>query len=267
VLFVAGLAGLAGPSGAVGGAAQAADSTPPPPPPSSVAARGRLWVRPVLSLALPGAGQLAAHQDRAAVYLAAELYTLARVLQLNHEGNTAGDRFRDLAFDVARRAFTTARRDTVFEYYETMERFTESGEFDRDPEPALAPETDPTTFNGSVWLLARRTFWADPNAPPDPSSPAYAAALQFYQQHAVGPAFRWSWRNAAAQQQVFRETIGKSDHAFRSAQSHLGVLLANHVVSAVDALISSRLSALAGRHATLHTVIGPTTVLGLSLAF
>src|SRR5205809_4085963 len=136
--------------------AQAADSTPPPLP----TARGRFWVRPLLSLAVPGAGQLAAHQDRGAVYLAVELYTLARVLQLNHDGNTAGGRFRDLAFDVARRGFTAVRRDTVFEYYEMMERFTESGEFDRDPGPALAPESDPTTFNGSVWLLARRTFWA-----------------------------------------------------------------------------------------------------------
>jgi len=224
-------------------------------------------VRPLLSLAVPGAGQLAAHQDRGAVYLAVELYTLARVLQLNHDGNAAGGRFRDLAFDVARRGFTAVRRDTVFEYYEMMERFTESGEFDRDPGPALAPESDPTTFNGSVWLLARRTFWADPNTPPDPSSPEYAAALQFYEQHAVGPGFRWSWRNAAAQQQVFRQTIAQSDHAFRSAQSHLGVLLANHVASAVDALISSRLSTLAGRTAALHTVIGPTTVVRLSVAF
>ena len=257
------LVGLAGPPGAAGGSAQTADSTPPP----LATARGRFWVRPLFSLAVPGAGQLAAHQDRGAVYLAVELYTLARVLQLNHDGNTAGDRFRDLAFDVARRGFTAVRRDTVFEYYEMMERFTESGEFDRDPGPALAPESDPTTFNGSVWLLARRTFWADPNTPPDPSSPEYAAALQFYEQHAVGPGFRWSWRNAAAQQQVFRQKIAQSDHAFRSAQSHLGVLLANHVASAVDALISSRLSTLAGRTAALHTVIGPTTVVRLSVAF
>jgi hypothetical protein len=224
-------------------------------------------VRPAASLLVPGAGQLLAHQDRGAVYLAAELYSLARILQLNHEGNTEGDRFRDLAFAVARRGFTTARRDTVFEYYETMERFTASGEFDRDPGPALVPESDPTTFNGSVWLLARRTFWADPNTLPDPGSPEYAAALQFYQQHAVGPDFRWSWRDAAAQQQVFRETIRKSDDAFRAAQDYLGVLLANHVASAVDALISSRLTAAAGRRTELHTVVGPTSVVRVSLAF
>src|SRR5207245_58324 len=168
------LVGLAGLPGAAGGLAQAADSTPPP----LATARGRFWVRPLLSLAVPGAGQLAAHQDRGAGYLAVELYT-----------------------------------------------------------------------------------------PPAPSSAEYAAALQFYEQHAVGPGFRWSWRNAAAQQQVFRQTIAQSDHAFRSAQSHLGMLLANHVASAVDALISSRLSTLAGRTAALHTVIGPTTVVRLSVAF
>ena len=251
------VAALAGPR-----AGWAQDSTPPAP-----AARARIWARPALSLLVPGAGQLAAHQDRAAVYFAVELYSLARALQLDHEGNSEGRRFRDLAFQVARRGFTSVRRDTVFEYYEMMERFTESGAFDQDPGPPLAPETDPRTFNGAVWLLARRTFWVDPNVPPDPSSPEYWAALQFYQQHAVGPDFRWSWRDATAQQLVFRETISKSDNAFRSAQQYLGLVLANHVASAVDALISSRLSAAAGGRAALHTVIGPTTVVRVSLAF
>ncbi len=206
------VAALAGPQ-----AGRSQDSTPPAP-----AARARIWARPALSLLVPGAGQLAAHQDRAAVYFAVELYSLARALQLDHEGNSEGRRFRDLAFQVARRGFTSVRRDTVFEYYEMMERS---------------------------------------------SSPEYWAALQFYQQHAVGPDFRWSWRDAMAQQQVFRETISKSDNAFRSAQQYLGLVLANHVASAVDALISSRLSAAAGGRAALHTVIGPTTVVRVSLAF
>jgi len=252
------LTALAGPRG---GAAQSADSAP------GRAMRTRFWVRPAASLLVPGTGQLLARQDRGAVYLAVEVYALARILQLNHEGRTAAERFRDLAFTVARRGFTAVRRDTVFEYYETMQRFVASGEYDRDPGPVLAPEIDPTTFNGSVWLLARRTFWPDPSTPPDPASPEYAAALQFYQQHAVGPDFRWSWRDAALQQQVFRETIGNSDDAFRSAQNYLGILLANHVASAVDALISSRLSAAVGCRAALHTVVGPTSVVRLSLEF
>lgn len=244
-----------------GGAAQETDAAPPLPP------RARFWVRPAASLLVPGAGQIFAGQDRAAVYVAIEVYAVARLIQLNHQGHRDEDRYRDLAFAVARRAFGPTSRDTTFEYFETMERFIDSGQFDRDSGPALAPESDPATYNGSVWMLARRTFWPDPDVPPDPSSVEYMRAVRFYQDHAVGPNFLWSWRDASLERSVFRERIRKSDDAFRSARSLLGVLLANHVASAVDALISSRLSAAAGRRAALRTSVGPTTVVRLSLAF
>jgi hypothetical protein len=190
-------------------------------------------------------------------------------VQVSHEAHLDGDRFRALAYDVARRAFTPARRDTVFEYYEQMERFTESGRYDADAGPAFLPEPDARTYNGSVWLLARRTFWADPDVPPDPMSLQYLNAVKFYQARAVGPAFIWSWRDHSLEHGVFRETIRKSDDGFRRAQNQLGVLLANHVVSAVDALISSRLAAATGRPATLRTTLGPdgTARVRLSIAF
>jgi len=224
-------------------------------------------VRPVASLLVPGSGQLLAGQERGAVYVAVEVYSVIRILQLNDAGRREGDRYRDLAFEVARRAFAPVRRDTVFEYFETMERFSESGLYDRDAGPALLPEVDAATYNGSVWLLARRTFWPDPDLPPDAGSPEYLRAVRFYQDNAVGPDFQWTWRHASVEHGVFRESIRKSDTAFRRAQNMLGVLLANHVVSAVDALISSRLSAAAGRRAALHTTVGATTEVRLSLAF
>ena len=213
----------------------------------------RLWLRPAASLVVPGAGQLVARQDRGLIYLATEAFVLSRYLQLTHDAHRGANRYRDLAFAVARREFTSSRRDTVFEYYETMERFAASGVFDLDPGAGFSPEDDPTTYNGSVWLLARRTFWPDPNTPPPPTSPEYQLALQFYRGHAVGPDFRWSWRDAALEQQEFRATIRSSDDAFRRAQGQLGVLLANHLVSAIDALISSRLSAGLRRPTTLET--------------
>jgi hypothetical protein len=216
----------------------------------------RLWIRPVASLILPGTGQLMAGQDRAAIYFAAELFLIARVLQLNEEAHDEGDRFRDLAFDVARRAYAPQEVDTVFEYYETMERFVESGNYDTDAGSAFVPEPDPTTYNGSVWLLARRTYWADPEVPPDPTSPEYQRALQFYQSRAVGPGYLWSWRDASLEHDVYRQSIRRSDAAFRDAQSQVGLLLANHFVSAVDALISSRLSAVAKRPTSLRTTLG-----------
>lgn len=242
-----------------GAVAQASDSAPRP----------SVWVRPVASLLVPGSGQLLAGQERGAVYVAVEVYSLVRILQLNDEGRREGNRYRDLAFDVARRAFSPVRRDTVFEYFETMERFSESGLYDRDPGAALQPEIDAATYNGSIWLLARRTFWLDPDPdqPPDPGSPEYLRAVRFYQDYAVGPDFQWTWRGASLEHGVFRESIRKSDTAFRRAQNMLGVLLANHVVSAVDALISTRLSAAAGRRAALQTTVGPRTELRLSLEF
>jgi hypothetical protein len=226
-------------------------------------------VRPLASLLLPGTGQLMGRQDRGAVYLAAEVYLLSGFLRMNHEARRDAERFQSLAYDVARRAFSPIRRDTVFEYYEQMERFTESGRYDTDPGPAFVPESDPSTYNGSVWLLARRTFWEDPDTPPDPTSPQFWRALQFYQDRAVGPDFLWSWRDHALEHAVFRETIRRSDDDFRRAQTQVGLLLANHVVSAVDALISSRLAAAAGLPATLHTTVGPrgSARVQLSIAF
>lgn len=215
----------------------------------------RLWVRPVASLVLPGTGQWLAGQDRAAVFLAAELYLVARVVSLTREAHREADRFRTLALDVARRAFTPALRDTVFEYYETMERYTESGAYDVDPGAGFSPESDPATYNGSVWLLARRTFWEDPAVAPDPTSPEYQRALQFYQMRAVGPGYRWSWHGASLERDVFRQSIRRSDAAFRRAQGQVGLLLANHVLSAVDALIASRIAAATRRPTSVRTTL------------
>jgi len=215
-----------------------------------------VFVRPLASLLLPGSGQLLAHQDRGAVYLAAEVYLVSRFLQLDHEAMAEARRFQNLAFDVARRTYGPVRRDTIFEYYEQMERFAESGAYDADPGAAFMPETDPNTYNGSMWLLARRTYWENPNVPPDPTSPQYWKALQFYQARAVGPNFLWSWRDHSLEHEVFKEYIKRSDNAFRRAQNQIGLLLANHVLSAVDALVSARLSAAAGRAAEMRTSVG-----------
>ena len=108
-----------------------------------------------------------------------------------------------------------------------------------------------------MWLLARRTFWEDPDVPPDPTSPQYWHALQFYQARAVGPNFQWSWRDHSLEHEVYKDYIKRSDTAFRRAQNQIGLLLANHVISAVDALISARMSAAAGRGASMRTTVTP----------
>ncbi len=204
------------------------------------------WVRPVSSALVPGSGQLLAGQDRGAIYVVAETFFLARFLSLRGEGRRERDRFQELAFTVARASFRPARQDTAFEYFEEMEKFVESGPFDTDPGPALVPPTDERTFNGRIWALARQTFFVDPDVTPDPGSAEFQRALEFYRGRAIGPNFQWSWRNAGLEQDLFRQSIRNSDGAFRQATQFLGLLLANHLLSAIDAFISHRL----GRRAT-----------------
>lgn len=200
------------------------------------------WIRPAASLLVPGSGQLLAGHDRGAIYLVAEAFLVIRYFNERADGRRERDRYVDLAFAVARAPFTPTRRDTAFEYFEQMEQFVESGPFDTDPGPALVPPTDERTFNGSVWALARRTFFEDPDAPPDPQSEEFQRALDFYRERAVGPNFLWSWRNAGLEQDLFRQSIQTSDEALRSARQQLGLLLANHLLSSVDAFVSTRLS-------------------------
>jgi hypothetical protein len=214
------------------------DATPPAP------LLRRPWVRPVSSFLVPGAGQLLGAQARGLVYLAAELWVASRALESGRRGRQSAARFRDLAFDVARRQFSAARVDGGWDYYESMEKFVESGAYNAAGSAgAFAPEPDTGTFNGSVWRLARHTFFVNPDSIPDPLSVPYRAALAFYQTHAVGDALRWSWRGARLEQDIYRREIAVSDDAFRARTNYLGALVLNHVASTIDALISLRLGA------------------------
>ncbi|MFI5208448.1 MAG: hypothetical protein ACHQX4_10590 [Gemmatimonadales bacterium] len=201
----------------------------------------RPWVRPVGSLLVPGSGQLAGGQSRGLVYLAAELWIVSRAIESGRSGRQTASQFRTLIFDVARKQFTPTRVDGPWDYYEAAEKFVESGVYNANPGGAFTPEPDTTTFNGSLWLLARRTFFANPDSTPGPLSAPYQAALRFYEAHAVPDQLRYSWRGARLEQDVYRSEIKNSDNAFRARTNFYGALVLNHLVSAIDALISLRL--------------------------
>lgn len=220
-----------------------ADTTPSGAVPGATTLRepiGKPWQRPLASLIVPGTGQLMAGQSRGVVYLTIEAWVIVRAVTLDQRGSTQAQQFRDLAYDVARAQYSPVRVDGPWEYYETMEKYVESGVFDTDPTIQFSPESDTTTYNGSVWLLARRTYFADPGVVPPVSDPAYVAAVRFYRDHAVTDQYRWSWRNARLEQDVYRQTIHSSDRAYQQRTNYLGLLVLNHIASAVDALISLR---------------------------
>ena len=203
--------------------------------------RDRPWLGPVASLVLPGSGQLLAGHPRGILYLAAEAWLVARAVALRHDSRSEGRFFTDLAYAVARRRYGGASVDGPWSYYEEMGKYVESGLYDQDPTGVFRPETDTATYNGHIWRLARQTYLEDPEVVPPPSDPSYRAALTFYQGRAVTDAYRWSWRDARLEQDVYRASIRASDEAYRAATNVLGAVLLNHLVSAVDAFVTMRL--------------------------
>ena len=204
-------------------------------------ARRRARWAPLASAALPGAGQALLEQQRFLPYLALEGYALLQLLADSREGRRQRSAYRKLASTVARAPLSPETPTGDWEYYERMEHFVESGAYDVETGGALQPEPDTTTYNGSVWLLARQTYWTDPFAPPPAGSAAYENAVAFYRQRAVTPEYRWSWRNAQLEQDVFRRTIARSNDAYRRAAQDLAIVIANHVLSTVDAYVTVRL--------------------------
>lgn len=221
------------------------------------------WWAPALSAVVPGAGQFVLGQQRSVGYLVAEGYLLLQQIRARRDANRERDAYRTLAFEVARSPFGGERPRGSWSYYESMEQYLESGAFDRVPGGALDPETDETTYNGARWLLARETYWLNPAVPPAVGSPEYQRALAFYQSRAVPDAYRWSWRDARLQQDVYAQTIASANRGVQRAVNYAGLVGANHLVSLIDAYVSVRIRRFGGAGVaglsveSIHTAVEP----------
>ncbi|HUF76239.1 MAG TPA: hypothetical protein VMM35_08160 [Longimicrobiales bacterium] len=193
----------------------------------------------LLSLALPGAGQHVLRQDRKWLYLALEVAGWALWVERRAAAFDYRDRYRDYAWEGAR-IQAGARVEADFEYYERLTQWTRSGAFDADPaSPGVQPEVDPLTYNGSVWSLASQIHLPPGPLPPE-TDPAYQSALAYYQDRAYGTALLWDWTAGSGSQQELARLIEESDSRFGHATTVLGAVIANHLLSAVDAYISAQ---------------------------
>jgi hypothetical protein len=193
------------------------------------------------SAVLPGAAQFLMGEDRWVPYVAVEAWALISYQQQRRLARSLERRYRDVAWQVARRVSVGERRDTVFEYYEAMAQYNSSGGW----MPDGGPERQAGTFNGDLWRLAQALYLPS-GQPAPPGSAAYDAAVAYYLARAIPPGYSWAWGVNFLEQEVFADLISESDAAFRSAGRYVGVILANHVTSAVEAFISARLRQLAG---------------------
>lgn len=200
-------------------------------------------VRPAVafaaSLALPGGGQWLQGQSRGYLYLGLEAVAWAAFAASRHHGGVLRNRYQDLAWSAARNQ-EAARVDPDWAYFEALSHFHSSGAWDTNPSlPGIQPETDSTTFNGSVWALARELYFPS-GGTVDPGSAAYGRALDYYRAHGYPPDLTWNWsRNPPAEKQ-YRDLIVRSDNAFRHATIVLALVVTNHVLSAVDGFVSAR---------------------------
>jgi len=213
----------------------------PPTIPSQQPASGSAWAIAASAL-LPGTGQAILGNNRALPYLAVEAFAWTGYLNHSLEYRRHRDGYRTLASRVARAPFSAFRPNGSFEYYERMTHYLEAGRFDVVAGGGIDPETDSTTFNGAVWQLARRTYWSNPAVAPDTSSAEWQRAVAFYRARAYDQLYRWSWTNAPREYAAFIALIGESNDANRSAMTDLGVVIANHVLSTVDAYITIRVT-------------------------
>lgn len=189
------------------------------------------------SLILPGWGQKVLGQRRAWAYAAAEVVLWALWANRRSLATDARDAYRDLAWSEAR-LDPGERHDGDWDYYEKLSHWQRSGAFDRDPAaPGVQPEEDPSTFNGSVWALARDLYFQGDMPPPD--APTYRRAVEYYERAAYGPAFLWDWSGREAALTRYRALIDESDDRFRQATTAIGVVVANHLLAAGDAYLSS----------------------------
>jgi hypothetical protein len=193
------------------------------------------------SAVLPGAGQAIMRQRRSVAYLMLEAAGAGLYISRLRTGRKERDKYRDISRTFARAQFSPDGPVGDWDYYERMEKFIASGAYDAIAGGDLNPESDPETFNGSIWLLARETYWRDPAVPPPASSNEYAAALKFYSGRAVKDEMRWSWIGRPEEFARFRSAISEANAAFRGAGQAASILLANHFVSAVDAYVSIHL--------------------------
>jgi hypothetical protein len=182
----------------------------------------------IVSAIIPGGGQFILGKDRFIACAAVEFLTWLKYAKDVHEKSTSESSFRDIARRVARANFSTVTPDGNWTYYEAMRDYLESGNYSLS-DTRLVPETDVTTFNGYTWQVARNTM------------PDSAAQIAYYQSHAAGPDFRWSWRNAQLQFDQFKHTTENRNDAARAMTRDLTIIGLNHVLSVVDAFATFRL--------------------------
>ena len=191
----------------------------------------------LLSLAVPGLGQHRQGKSRKWIFAGLEVAAWAIYFERRSAGGALRNDYQDFAWQEGR-IQSGMRVDGDFNYYETLSKWNRSGAFDRDEgQSGLQPEEAPATFNGTIWLRAQGIFLGDGGQPGDPG---FAQALEYYEARAYQTEFLWDWSDSPDGQTRLGGLISESDSRFAQATTAIGIVIANHLASAIDAFLGSR---------------------------
>jgi len=213
-------------------------------------------LRVLLGLLVPGLPQFFDGKIRSYGYFAVEGVGVVGLILLTAEGGSNEKRYINLA-RVARGNFvypgfrnnpeegTDPILPGMGEYYEDLLKWPSSGDFDNDPSRSgIQPETDPRTYNGHQWEIAQINNYSAANGGiPVPASPAEEqAALESYKRQVYPSQYNWDWTGLDQENDEYHRLFDKSENAYRSRVKFTAILLANHLVSALDVLVAERIN-------------------------
>ncbi len=184
------------------------------------------------SLLMPGWGQhLAGRDGRARVFLATEAALIATIIGFRIQGEVRQERYIDYAEQFAGIVDASAKPDG---YYRNLGRYASSADYEDD----LMRDAR-ALFGDDV---AQREAYVDARRPPADEA--------------------WLWESTA-HRGTFTEMRKESRNSFHRADQVIGVLILNHLLSAVDA---ARLSRRGSSDKALYLSTGPdgTSYVGLS---
>jgi len=210
----------------------------------------------VLGFLVPGLPQYLDGQWRSYGYFAVEGASIASLIVLNSQGNSRRERYFKLARLVRSNYVYPGLRNNpeeitvpslpgFNEYYEDLTKWPSSGDFDDDPSlEGVQPESDPRTFNGHKWEIAKINNFSGTNGglavPENPQEEINA--LEAYKQIIYPSEYNWDWTGLEQEKQRYHELFDKSEDALRRRSTFVTILLANHLVSGLDVLIQNRIN-------------------------
>ena len=131
------------------------------------------------------------------------------------------------------------------EYYEDLLKWTSSGDYDNDPNlPGIQPEPDPRTYNGHQWDIARINNYTGSNGglPVPLNAAEQQAALDAYLAKVYLRELNWDWTGLEAESSEYHHLFKRSGSSYRNRNKFTGLLVANHIISVLDVLITQRLN-------------------------